>query len=248
MNNRTNNTWRGLLLLGVFLALGIIISAIVVASTVKTVKLQNQRIQVKGFAERTITSDIAVWKGRVTARSPNLVSAYNKLQLDAEKVLSYLEEQGIGKEAIDASSVSISIQYKKTEKGVATNVIEGYVLGQTVGLTSSDVSLIAKIATGSTSLIKEGVEFSSYAPQYFYTKLDDMKIELLGEATRNAGLRAEQLAKNSGSEVGTLKYASQGVFQITPVYSTEVSNYGIYDTSTIEKSIKAVVTIEYSIR
>jgi hypothetical protein len=61
-------------------------------------------------------------------------------------------------------------------------------------------------------------------------------------------MRAEELAKNSGSEVGTLKYASQGVFQITPVHSTDVSDYGIYDTSTIEKSIKAVVTIEYSIK
>jgi hypothetical protein len=61
-------------------------------------------------------------------------------------------------------------------------------------------------------------------------------------------MRAEELAKNSGSEVGKLKYASQGVFQITPVNSTDVSDYGIYDTTTIEKSIKAVVTIEYSIK
>ncbi|MDA2919718.1 SIMPL domain-containing protein [Desulfobacterota bacterium AH_259_B03_O07] len=248
MNDRTNPTWFGLLLLGIFLAAGIVVATFVIAKTIERVKFQNQRIQVKGFAERTITSDIAVWKGQITVRSPELVSAYNKLQADVEKVLSYLGEQGIKKEDVGVSSVSTIVQYKKTEKGMATNIIDGYVLGQTVELTSSDVSLIAQIAAGSTSLIKEGIEFSSYAPQYFYTKLDDMKIELLGEATKNALMRAGVLAKNSGSEIGTLKYASQGVFQITPVYSTQVSDYGVYNTTTIEKSIKAVVTIEYSIR
>ena len=248
MSNRTKHTWLGFLLLGIFLALGVIVSAIVVAKTVERVKFQNQRIQVKGYAERIITSDIAVWKGRVTARSPELVLAYSKLQSDVEKTLSYFEQQGIKKEAVGVSSVSTNVQYKRTEKGVITNVVEGYVLGQTVGLTSPNVEQIAEIADESTALIKEGIEFASFSPQYFYTKLDAMKIELLGEATKNAGLRAEQLAKNSGSEVDTLKYASQGVFQITRVYSTQVSDYGIYDTTTIEKSVKAVVTIEYSIR
>jgi hypothetical protein len=75
-----------------------------------------------------------------------------------------------------------------------------------------------------------------------------LKIQLLGEATKNARMRAEELASNSGSQVGELKYASQGVFQITPVNSTDVSDYGIYDTFTIDKSINAVVTIEYSIK
>jgi uncharacterized protein len=248
MSEGKNLAWIGLLLLGAFLAIGIIISTLVISKTVERVKLQNQRIQVKGFAERTIQSDIAVWKGRIMTRSPDLVSGYNKLQEDLEKVLSYLEENGIKKENMDVSSVSTVVQYERTEKGVMTNVIEGYVLEQTIGITSQNVEQIARLANESTSLIKEGIEFTSFPPQYFYSKLDDMKIELLGEATKNASMRAEQLAKNSGGEVGTLKYASQGVFQITPVYSTDVSDYGVYDTTTIEKSIKAVVTIEYSIR
>jgi len=247
MGNRANHTWLGFLLLGVFLSAGIIIATIVIAKTIEHVKFQNQRIQVKGFAERTITSDIAVWRGKITARSPDLVTAYDKLQTDLEKVLSYLQQQGMKTEDIAIPAVVTTVQYKRTEKGIITNVVEGYVLGQTVGITSPNVEHIAGIANEATALIKEGIEFVSFPPQYFYTKLDDMKIELLGEATKNAGRRAEQLAENSGSEVGTLKYASQGVFQITPVYSTKVSDYGIYDTTTIKKSVKAVVTMEYSI-
>jgi len=181
-------------------------------------------------------------------RSQNLVTAYNKLKQDLQKVLSYLEQKGIDRNDIEVSSVSTIIQYQLTAEGVATNIIDGYVLDQNISITSPNVPEISEIANESTSLIEEGIEFASYNPQYYYTKLDDLKIQLLGEATKNARMRAEELAKNSGSEVGTLKYASQGVFQITPVNSTDVSDYGIYDTSTVDKSIKAVVTIEYSIK
>jgi hypothetical protein len=243
-----NYSWLGLLLLGVFLAAGIIGGTFIVAKTVEQVKFQNQRIQVKGFAERTITSDIAVWRGQITTRSTELVAAYAGLQADLEQVLSYLEQQGINKENVSISSVITNIQYQRTDQGMTTNVVEGYNLIQPVSITSTNIEQVADIANEITVLIKDGIEIDSFPPQYFYTKLDDIKIELLGEATKNAYMRAEQLAQNSGSKVGSLKYASQGVFQITPVYSTEVSDYGTYDTSTVEKSAKAVVTMEYSIR
>lgn len=248
MSNNINYSWVGLLLLGVFLCVGIIIGTFIISKTVEQVKFQNQRITVKGYAERTITSDIASWRGQITARSTELVTAYDNLQADLNKVLSYLEQKGISRDDVDIASVITSIQYKRTANGMTTNIVEGYNLVQPVSITSSNIEQIAEIANEITVLIQQGVEFDSFPPQYFYTKLDDMKIELLGEATKNAYMRAEQLAENSGSKVGSLKYASQGVFQITPVYSTQVSDYGTYDTSTIEKSVKAVVTIEYSIR
>lgn len=247
MENK-NASWLGLSLLGLLLAVGIIIATLVISNTVERVKTQNQRITVKGFAERTITSDIAVWSGQITARSPELVSAYDNLQADLQKVLSYLKEQGVKGDEISKSAVTTSIQYQRTAKGGSTNIVDGYILVQTVKITSSNIEQVAEISSSVTNLIKEGIEFDSFSPRYFYTKLDDIKIELLGEATKNAGMRANSLAENSGSKVGALKYASQGVFQITPLYSTEVSGYGVYDTSTIQKSVKAVVTIEYSIR
>ena len=248
MSNNKNYSWLGLLLLGVFLCAGIIIGTFIISKTVEQVKFQNQRITVKGYAERTITSDIASWRGQITTRSTELVTAYDNLQADLNKVLSYLELKGISRDDVDIASVITSIQYERTANGMTTNIVEGYNLVQPVSITSSNIEQIAEIANEITVLIQQGVEFDSFPPQYFYTKLDDMKIELLGEATKNAYMRAEQLAENSGSKVGSLKYASQGVFQITPVYSTQVSDYGTYDTSTIEKSVKAVVTIEYSIR
>lgn len=248
MANQNSNSWLGLGLLGALLAVGIVVGTLIIAKTVETVKFQNQRITVKGFAERTITSDVAVWSGQITARANELVTAYDELQSDLDKVLTYLEQKGVKKEDITIDSVQTSIQYVRTDKGVYTNIVEGYTLTQPIKIASSDIGQIEGVAGEITSLIKDGVEIASFSPQYYYTKLDDMKIELLGEATKNALQRARQLAENSGSSVGNLKYASQGVFQITPVYSTDVSNYGLYDTTTIEKSVKAVVTVEYSIR
>src|SRR4029077_8073817 len=97
------------------------------------------------------------------------------------------------------------------------------------------------------ALIQDGIAFTSNAPEYYFTKLDDLKIQMLGQATKDARERAEQLAVNSRSKVGALRSASQGVFQITPPFSTEVSNTGQSDTTSIDKSIKALVTVEYAI-
>lgn len=246
-NSPSQGSSAGLFFLGLFLAAAVIASAIILSGTVKQIKTSNQTIRVKGYSEEKITSDMAVWNGSFVSRSSDLGEAYEKLQSDLAKIQKYLEGYGISREMVDVSSVNTMIRYRRNDKGAPTNEIERYDLEQTVSLRSSDVELVSKLSKESTSLIKEGIEFISNPPRYYYTKIDEMKIELLGKATKDAYERAKQLAENSGSEVGGLASATQGVFQITPAFSTEVQDYGMYDTSTIEKSIKAVVTVEYHI-
>ena len=237
----------GLVVLGVALAVGMVLSSWLVSDTVKSVKLANQTIAVKGTAQVDVRSDIALWAGRFTARDADLVKAYSKLESDLEKVLGFLGRSGIPREEIEVSAVTTMIQYRKTSQGYDTNEIEQYVLDQTVTVRSKEVDLVASLSRESTTLIREGVEFFSFSPEYYYSGIEDIKIQLLGEATKNARQRAEQLAVNSGGKVGPLRAASQGVFQITPLFSTDVEDWGRYDTSTIEKAVKAVVTIQYSI-
>jgi uncharacterized protein len=239
---------RGWAALGFWIAVGLVVSSVVVTRSLEEVRLRDKRIRVKGFAERHITSDVAVWRGSFTARDAVLTNAYARLQDDLAKIHRYLEASGIAPNDVRASAVATRAQYKVTDKGVRLNDIEGFELEQSIEISSPDVALLDRISQESTSLIKEGIQFSSQSPEYFYTRIDALKIELLGEATRNAKQRAEQLAKNSGSEVGVLTSADQGIFQITPVHSTEVSDSGTYDTTTIDKSIKAVVTMEFTIR
>lgn len=248
METKDRGITGGLMLLGFFLAVGLIVSAFLVSGTVEKVKLANQTITVKGFAQKLVTSDVATWSGQITVRAPELVQASEKLEQDRAKVLAYFGEYGVSEEQLALSGVITIPRYRRNQEGHETNEIDHYQLQQTVTLRSEDVRLVADLARSSSRLLGEGVEFFAYAPEYFYSGLEEAKIELLGEATRNASRRARQLAEGSGGQVGELRSASQGVFQITQPYSTDVEDYGMYDTSTIEKAIKAVVTIRYTIR
>ncbi len=238
----------GLLMLGLTLALGIIISSLVVTGTLKEIKTSDQTITVKGYAEKSIISDLAIWSGTVTVRSTDLVDAYSKLERDMGKFNQYLKSKGIKPDKIQNTAVQTSKVFKMTDDGKYTNYIIGYELYQDVNISSDDVFLIQQISNEATSLIKDGIEINSNMPQYFYTKLNDLKIKMLGEAAKDAKARADQLGENTGSKVGSLKYASQGVFQITSENSTTVSDWGEYDVSSIKKTIKAVVTVNFSIR
>jgi len=247
MNPEISSKIHSTLWLGITLALGLIISTLIISNTVTRVKLANQTITVKGYAERRIKSDLIVWKGLFTVRGAKLTEAYALLNRDLSLVKEYLVSKGVLENDIIVSSIKTRTFYGRDEQGRPTDQIAGYELEQQVEIRSNEVEKISGIAREATELINKGVRFQSLEPQYFYTKLSDLKIEILAEATKDARQRAEQLAINSGCKVGSLRSASMGVLQITKAYSTEVSDYGIYDTSSLEKDVKAVVTFSFSI-
>lgn len=247
MNPEISSKIHSTLWLGITLALGLIISTLVISNTVTRVKLANQTITVKGYAERRIKSDLIIWKGFFTVRGAKLTEAYALLNRDLSLVKEYLVSKGVLENDIIGSSIKTRTFYGRDEQGRPTDQIAGYELEQQVEIHSNNVDKISGIAREATELINKGVRFQSLEPQYFYTKLSDLKIEILAEATKDARIRAEQLAINSGSKVGSLRSAYMGVLQITKAYSTEVSDYGIYDTSSLEKDVKAVVTVSFSI-
>lgn len=238
---------RGLFGFGLILAIGLVLSTLIAAGTLQKIKSANQTITVKGYAEKRITSDLATWSGSFSARGAELVGAYDKLATDLAIVLAYLDKSGVKRDAVEVSSIGTATINKKTADGKDTNEIEGYRLSQAVSIESTDVALVSKIARESTSLIKEGVEFSSNDPDYFYTRLDELKVEMLGAAAKDAHSRAAQLVGASGGKLGKLKWAEQGVFQITPPNSNDTSGYGVNDTSSVDKVIKAIVTLQFAI-
>lgn len=234
-------------MLGLWLAIGLIASAFILGGALKDIKRSGQTITVKGYAEKNISSDLAIWRGSFAISSINMVEAYNKIQQDLQKTIMYLESAGFKRSDIEVSSIDTRMIYRLNERGYSTNIIDGYTLVQSFSIKSNNVDLIDKVSKESTILIKEGIALSSEMPEYYYTKINDLKISMLGEAAKDAKIRAEQLAENSGNKVGALQSAAQGVFQITPAYSTDISDYGMNDISSREKSIKAVVTMQYII-
>jgi uncharacterized protein len=247
MSDHVRESSAGLPALGLFLAAGLIVSAWIGGDALRDVRSSGQSIVVKGYAERAVTSDFATWSGSFTARAASLSDAYQRIEHDRTQVQAFLAARGLPQGAVVLQPVMTETLYRVSEAGHNTNVVEGYVLRQQVRVESADVKLVETVARAATELIKDGVAFESWQPEYFVAHLDAYKLELLGEATGNARERAAMLAGKSGSKVGKLQSASQGVFQITPANSTMVDDYGTYDTSTIEKVVKAVVTVSYGI-
>jgi hypothetical protein len=248
MTNGSRQQWLGLLLLGAALSVGLVISAAIGARALTRIKLSHQTILVKGYAEKRVTSDWAVWPATFSVRAPALADGYRSLSDQRARVLSFLELQGLSASGVVMSAVVMVTEHPRDDKGRETDEVAGYRLTQHLSVSTGDVLLVDRLSRESSALLAEGIGLESRAPEYYCTKLDDLKLAMLGEATKNARQRAEKLASGSGGRIGPLASASQGVFQITPVHSTEVSDEGEYNTSTIEKAVKAVVTVEYSLR
>lgn len=209
---------------------------------------ERTHIEVKGYAEKKIVSDFAVWSGRFVVRNATMTDAYRMIEEDRTKVIDFLKKNGIDASAISFSPLSLYPQYKVSETGAHTNVVESYEASLEFKVASADTTMIFKISRDSNDLVGQGVQFSSFAPNFIYTKIDEVKVELLEDAAKDAYTRAEHLAESSDVSLKKLKSIRQGVFQITPEYNYDVSDSGYYDTTTINKTVKAVVTATYTIK
>lgn len=242
----SKGTRDGLFFMGFFLAASIVFAAWISTNTILQVKAQEKTIKVKGVAEKIVRADKGVWGATVRARGNDLKSAYATLNRDMNKVLVFLKESGIPEEWTGTSPVRTMTINVYDRQGRPTGEVAGYEMEQEVQVGSDKVEAIRDIAKKSSSLISQGVDLMARSPEYFCSDLTGVKNELIGQATRNARERAGQFASGSGLKVGQLNSAQQGVFQITPPDSVDVAGYGMYDTSTIEKKVRSVVTVEFT--
>lgn len=236
------------LIIAATLTLGAIISVWLLTSGLVRYKTTSGAITVSGSARREITSDWVVWSGWYSYKAANLTEAYQGLVANRDKVKNYFMDQGLKEDDLTFSSTSTMVNYVILPSGMYSSTVESYVLSESVEIRSKNVERVTELSRGATELIDQGVEFQSNPPQYFYTKIADLKQEMLALATKDAFNRAKQIAKNSKSRIGGLRSAKQGVFQITPRFSNEISDYGINDTSSLEKEITAVVSCSFSVR
>ncbi len=245
-NSRINLFW--LIIFTLTLPIAVVFSTHLARKSFERVKLDEQTVYVKGYAELPITSDRAEWATQIVERNADLTQAYAALERNRLTLLQYLASHGFDQNVVALGPVGISELRKRDAKGNTTNDVEYFVVRQRFSIASNNVQSIAKAARGAGDLISGGINLDSDSPQYLYTKLDEKKLEMLEQATGNARERAIRLVGGSGENLGPLRSASQGVFQITPAFSNEVSGGGYNDTSSLDKVIKAVVTIEYAIR
>ncbi|WP_010298807.1 SIMPL domain-containing protein [Candidatus Odyssella thessalonicensis] len=238
--------------LGFGLALGIatVICTTIIATTYVKVKESQRSIQVKGYAEQRIVSENGVWKGTVYAENVKATEAYRQLEHVKARALELLKKEGYEPQDIILKSVFRQEMHKKTADGhFETNEIELYKLSQDIEVFSNDVHKISDLPAKINALNLEGLNVSSGRLWFYYPsdKLDLLKVSLLSEASKRARERAEQFASSSGNQLGKLLNARQGVFQVTAPNSSDISDYGIYDTSSIDKVVKIVVTMTFGV-
>lgn len=216
---------------------------------------QEQTLQVTGSARKRIRSDRAVWSVTVHAEGKELSSAYQVLKTGCDRVETFFKDRGFAATEWAAGAIQTNTRYKYETLGsgehlqrVQTNLVESYALARSYTVTTPRVDEVAKPAAEIKELIQNGVQVVSSAPDYYYTKIGELKIEMIGEASKDARSRADQIVVNAGCEIAEVRHARMGVMQITRPDSTEVSSSGIYDTSTIEKDVMAVVSLTLGLR
>jgi uncharacterized protein len=232
---------------GFALAVALVLSSIVGAWAYTHAKNGEQVITVTGSARKRIKSDLVVWRAGVSYQAPQLSEAYKALSDNIPKVKQYLISKGVREDQITISSISSTTLHEKNSDGEETGQITGYSLRQELMVRSNDVDKIEKLAREATELINQGILLESSPPEYLYTKLGDLKIEMLAEAAKDAKVRAQQIASSTGSSIGSVRTARMGVMQITPADSNDVSDSGMNDTSSLDKDITAVVNVGFAV-
>jgi hypothetical protein len=213
------------------------------------IKHQEKRITVTGSATRRIRSDLIVWRASVRSQNPELTAAYKKLSADVPTVVDFIKAHGIGEKQITVEAASINEVHPRTEQGVENEaVIAAYLADQNIVIESTDIPKVEQISREATQLLDKGVYVQSAPPLYIYTKLAPLKIQMLAEASKDARLRAEQIAINTNSSLGKLITGRMGVMQVNEKFSSEVSAEGNNDKTTLEKEVLAVVTAVFEVR
>ncbi len=253
-----NQSRDGYSALAIILALGLIIAAFIISNTWKKVSRGNVTITVTGSASKDIKSDLGIWDGSFSNESAVLTDAYAKLKESNRKVKEYLISKGYTEDKIKFSAISTTTLYESKQQssydyeysGKKTSTggkVIGYRLMQGVSVESQDVDKIDLLSREVTELINQGVEINSNPPRYLYTKIGDLKIEMIGLATQDAKNRAEQIAQSTDNKVGEVRSSKTGVMQINAKNESQVSDYGVNDNSSLEKTITSVVNISFSI-
>lgn len=207
-------------------------------------------INVTGSGSTDFVSDLIVWEGTFSRFNTDLRQAYEDLNKDKAIVKSYLVEKGIDPAHIIFNSVQTQERNESQyQNGNFTgSVFVGYDLIQSVKIESSNVKQVENVSREITELLNKGVQFNSTPPRYYYTKLADLKIKMISQATEDAKLRAEKIAINSGGKLGQLKSAEMGVFQIIGQNSGEDFTWGgAFNTKDKKKTASITMRLNYGI-
>jgi hypothetical protein len=227
----------------ILISVSLVAAALVFGIFFYNARSSDDTINVVGMATKQFDSDIVKWRitiGRNTGLN-DISKGYMLIQNDLQFLKKLFAEKGFQEKELTIQPINTFPNYSREGE------ISGYNLQQGVFVITSNIPAVEDIALNPAALIDKGIILQNSNLEYFYSKLSDIKMELLAEATRDARKRAEEIARNSNVHLGNVTSLRVGVFQITEPFSTEVSDYGMYNTRTKQKDISVTVRASFKI-
>lgn len=236
----------------VFLALGLIIGGWVLGSQIKATRLGDRYVTVKGLVERNVKSDLAIWQITSKEAGDDLTSVYAKTETDKQAILQFLNQQGIQPSEIEFGVLRV-VDTQANEYG-GERAAKRYIVENSITVRSSRVDQVAADAQKTMLLLQKGVVLSAnpgtpnQGLTYKFNGLNAIKPDMITEATRNARAAADRFAADSGSKVGSIRQANQGIFSILPAdqaSSTGEGGDGGSADNALLKTVRVVTTVQY---
>ncbi|MBM3700421.1 MAG: SIMPL domain-containing protein [Actinobacteria bacterium] len=230
---------------GVIIGACLIISACIFSYAFYIARQPEDLLYVTGSVRQQVSADMAKWVGTFSRTVPveDLKSGYTLMSQDEKTVKEFFKENGFSENDFSITPVFMEQLYMYDYNAPKENILR-----QTVIIQANDVNKITFMAKNTQKLIDAGVIFATQSLEYYYTELPKLRIELIPDAINDAKMRAQKIAEGSGKTIKSIKSANLGVVQVLPVNSTEVSDWGTYDVSTIEKEVMIPVTVTFAIK
>jgi hypothetical protein len=203
-------------------------------------------ITVTGSAKTSATADNAVWTLNISEMSQQVSVAVKKIGTSTDSLSKYLIAGGLTSDAIEVGGVTT---YGNSEyvNGNPTGRVLSYQANQNVTVRSKDVELIKKLSNGMGTLLQTGVNINNYGPMFYVSNLDKLRPQLLADATVDAKERGLSITNAVGSKLGPVLAVTSGPVQVTQPDSVDTSAGGMYDTSTIPKSVSVTVSVSFKV-
>ena len=236
-----NRTWRNppartLLIASAILGVSIVAGGYLLGDGLLRAQMAERSVTVRGLAEREVTADLATWTISYSARSSNLAEAQADIDRDTQAIRAFFGELGFEAEALQPSGVNVS-QYS-SNIGQQT-----YTIRQRLQLRTTDIERAQNAVARQFDLVRRGVVLEEGSGMsYTFTRLNEIKPEMVAEATQDARASANQFAEDSGTNVGSIRSATQGYFSIS-ARDGDAGGYGVADTP--YKLVRVVTTIDF---
>ena len=229
------------------ISIALIISSLILGIYYYTANKQINIIRVVGYASGEYDSDILKWRISLGAIAPEnaIIQGIQSLANDIRIFSAFLKEKGF-----DATNIEITPSWNYPNYN-RDGAITSFIFEQRIAFTLSDKDRFEEIEKYAIDLIElsdTGINIRNSTIEYYLSELPDLKIEIIGEATKDAVARAEEVARTTNTKLGKLRNGRVGVFQITEPLSVEVQSMGIYNTNTRRKQISVTMTGEFELK